>query len=107
VPRLLAPDVTDRLDCPDCNGTGEYRIGPLVLLCQFCRGAGYVGDDNEPAEEHPPGPPPPIWKQVGAVSPGCPVCFGAGEVVNLGDQEPALQVIRSPCPACSGQRAGP
>lgn len=96
--------MTDRLTCPECGGSGEHRIGRLVLQCEFCLGAGYVGEDNEPAEEHPAGPAPPVWEQPGAISPGCPVCFGAGQVVNLGHNNPPTRVIQVACPACSPTR---
>lgn len=95
--------MTDRLDCPDCDGSGERRIGPLTLQCEFCLGAGYVGDDNEPAEEHPPqGPPSPVWEQVGAEAiPGCPRCLGRGTIVHLGQERPARVLVEVPCPVCS------
>lgn len=94
--------MTDRLDCPDCAGTGEHRIGSLVLQCEFCLGAGYVGDDNEPAEEHPPGgDAPPVWEQPGVDTRGCPTCLGSGVVVHLGADEPASKMVEAPCPVCS------
>ncbi|GAA4064063.1 hypothetical protein GCM10022214_17250 [Actinomadura miaoliensis] len=96
--------MTDRLECPDCGGTGEARIGALVMQCEFCCGAGYVGDDNEPAEEHPPGPPSPVWGQVGADAlPGCPFCLGRGVVISLGSERPAKVMVEVPCAACSGK----
>jgi len=92
--------VSDRLDCPDCSGTGQQSIGRLVLVCRFCGGAGYVGDDNEPAEEptEPPAPPPPVWADPGAEEfPGCRTCLGAGSIVTIG----TAGVLENPCPACS------
>jgi len=86
--------VSDRLDCPDCGGSGEQRMGPLVLACNFCGGRGYVGDDSGPPPE-----PPPVWADVGTANfPGCRVCLGAGHVVTS-----TLQQL--PCPACSGDSA--
>ena len=95
--------MTDRLVCPDCGGTGEHRIGRLDLQCEFCLGAGYVGDDNEPAEERPHLDAPfPVWEQMGADDlPGCPVCLGKGVVIHLGQDRPARSLVQAPCPACS------
>lgn len=94
--------MTDRLGCPECGGTGEHRIGRLVMQCEFCRGAGYVGDDNEPAEERPAPPDVPVWEEPGADLRGCPRCLGTGEVVHLGGiGEPTGQLVVAPCPACS------
>lgn len=102
--------MTDRLDCPDCDGSGEERIGPLRLVCRFCRGAGYVGDDNEPGEERPcecDGEPLPVWDQVGVEAlPGCRMCLGTGRVINLGGGVGggvATSMVESPCPACAAE----
>jgi hypothetical protein len=105
--------MTDRLDCPNCAGTGEQRLGPLRLLCTFCRGLGYVGDDNEPAErnddadeEAHPMTEPPVWQHPATEGlPGCRVCFGSGRVVNLGGDVRGgtpSRMVEAPCPACSG-----
>ena len=48
--------MTDRIECPDCEGTGEQTISSLRLSCRFCQGTGYVGGDNEPADELSPPP---------------------------------------------------
>jgi DnaJ-class molecular chaperone len=102
--------VSDRLDCPDCGGTGEQRYGPINVRCLFCRGQGYVGDDNEPAEDRAgtrSDERVPLWQQTGAADraaelPGCAVCLGAGVVVNLGDIERPSTLIEAPCPRCRG-----
>jgi RecJ-like exonuclease len=102
--------VTDRLQCPDCKGTGRQVIGPLVLVCVFCQGTGYVGDDNEPAEDSPA----PelgdsrgwIWNSPAVRGlPVCPMCLGAGKVVNLSDAngENRGMLIELPCPACTAE----
>jgi RecJ-like exonuclease len=97
--------MTDRLECPECEGTGKQVIGPLRMVCPFCHGLGYVGDDNEPAEERdsPPPRPRPVWDEPAARTlTVCPVCFGARKVVNLGGTgEPTGKLIELPCPACS------
>ncbi|SEG88189.1 hypothetical protein SAMN04489712_12194 [Thermomonospora echinospora] len=96
--------MTDRLDCPDCGGSGEHRLGSLTLQCEFCLGAGYVGDDNEPAEERPLGDTSPVWEQLGAnAMPGCPRCLGTGVVIHLGTERPARRMVKTACPACSGR----
>jgi hypothetical protein len=77
----------------------------LRLACRFCRGHGYVGDDNEPAEE--PDTPPahrPVWEEpaVRTLTTLCRYCLGTGKVVNLGGTgEPTGKLIELPCPACS------
>lgn len=97
--------MTDRIDCPECQGSGEQAIGPLRLSCRFCHGNGYVGGDNEPAAVSDASPTHrPVWEEpaVRALA-FCHVCFGAGKVVNLGGTgEPTGVVIELPCPACSG-----
>lgn len=100
--------MTDRLECPQCGGTGEQAIGALRLSCQFCGGVGYVGDDNEPAEEKPAPPVVrPVWQEPAVRGlTVCPVCFGARKVVNLGGTgEPHGKIIEMPCPACSADSA--
>jgi hypothetical protein len=98
--------MSDRLQCPDCYGTGQQAIGPLRLSCRFCLGRGYVGDDNEPAEEHeapPMAATRPVWEEPPVrVLTVCRVCFGARKVVNLGGTgEPTGYLVEMPCPACS------
>lgn len=97
--------LTDRLQCPECEGTGQQAIGPLRMVCMFCRGLGYVGDDNEPAEDNrePSGPMRPIWEEPAVRTIAvCHMCLGAGKVVNLGGTgEPTGKMIEMPCPACS------
>jgi RecJ-like exonuclease len=96
--------LTDRLECPECDGVGKQEMGPLTFSCPFCRGLGYVGDDNEPAEEGPAPPVMrPVWEEpVVRNSAMCPVCFGARKVVNLGGTgEPTGKLVEMPCPACS------
>jgi hypothetical protein len=102
--------LTDRLQCPDCDGTGRQVIGPLRMACRFCRGLGYVGGDNEPAEErdelHPARP---VWEEPATRTlTVCRVCFGARKVVNLGGTgEPTGKIVGMPCPACSKENEQP
>ena len=99
--------LTDRLKCPDCSGTGRQVIGPLELACRFCHGSGYVGDDNEPAEDQGDElrQMRPVWQEPAAQTlTMCRVCFGAKKVVNLGGtNEPTGYLIELPCPECSKQ----
>jgi RecJ-like exonuclease len=104
--------MTDRLPCPDCSGSGEKAFGPMTVLCPFCRGRGYVGDDNEPAERNQepadnidPRAATPIWDDPGARGlSGCKVCLGTGRVINLGGDvrggTPST-MVEAPCPACT------
>ncbi|MDL4772885.1 MULTISPECIES: hypothetical protein [Thermomonosporaceae] len=106
--------MTDRLECPDCSGTGEQKFGPLTVSCLFCRGLGYVGDDNEPAtrdevesEDVHPMTATPAWDQPGGdrVS-GCPQCLGTGRVISLGGDVRGgvpTQMIQTACPSCGGE----
>ena len=85
-------------------GRAKRVIGKLRIACLFCRGLGYVGDDNEPAEDHNEPPVPrPIWDYPAVRnSTLCPVCLGARKVVNLGGTgEPTGKLVEMPCPACS------
>jgi hypothetical protein len=96
--------MTDRLQCPQCDGTGRQAIGPLRLACPFCHGLGYVGSGNEPAEERSlPQPMRPVWEEPAArVLTVCRMCFGARKVVNLGGTgEPTGYLVEMPCPACT------
>jgi DnaJ-class molecular chaperone len=99
--------LTDRLQCPDCSGTGRQVIGPLEMACRFCRGSGYVGGDNEPAEDQGDEvrQAQPVWREPATRTlTVCRVCFGAGKVVNLGGTgEPTGYLIELPCPQCSGK----
>jgi RecJ-like exonuclease len=99
--------LTDRLQCPDCGGTGRQVIGPLQMACRFCSGQGYVGGDNEPAKDHNGDSHPirPVWQEPAARTlTVCRVCFGAKKVVNLGGTgEPTGYLIEMPCPECSRQ----
>lgn len=102
--------MTDRLDCPDCDGRGYQQLGPLRLWCRFCRGEGYVGDDNEPAhrdtEPSDELSTTPAWEQLGSDQmPGCRTCLGTGQVISLGGQVlggTATQGVKVPCPNCAG-----
>jgi hypothetical protein len=75
----------------------------------FCRGRGYVGDDNEPADrndEHEYDPyaatSTPVWDEPAvAAIPGCPQCFGTGKVVTVGNIRRPTKVVESLCLACS------
>lgn len=98
--------MSDRLQCPDCDGTGRQVIGSLQLACRFCLGRGYVGGDNEPAEEREAPPMEsvrPVWEEPAVrILTVCRVCFGARKVVNLGGTgEPTGYMIEMPCPACA------
>lgn len=104
--------MTDRLECPDCGGNGTQRFGPLTVMCQFCRGFGYVGDDNEPAtrnadesERVHPMSATPAWDQPGAEHlPGCSRCLGTGQVISLGGDVRGgvpTKLTRIACPECS------
>jgi|SRR5579875_2314159 RecJ-like exonuclease len=97
--------LTDRLQCPECHGAGRQVIGPLRMACPFCHGLGYVGGDNEPAEERDEPRPAvrPVWEEPATRTlTVCHVCFGARKVVHLGGTgEPTGYVIEMPCPACS------
>lgn len=99
--------MSDRLECPDCSGSGEQPFGPLTVLCMFCRGQGYVGGDNEPAEDNEPADFNPYGRaprlagdEPGAGIPGCPACFGTGKVVNVGDIRRPTTLTESACPVC-------
>ncbi|MDL4774984.1 MULTISPECIES: hypothetical protein [Thermomonosporaceae] len=100
--------MTDKLECPDCGGEGEQRIGPLRFACRFCMGRGYVGGDYEPAEDPAPGDlsrpeDTPVWDEpVMAGFPGCVTCLGAGMVVHVGDINRPTKMVESRCPACHG-----
>lgn len=111
VQRNRCRKLTDRLECPECNGTGEHTIGPLRMVCTFCQGAGYVGGDNEPAEEReaPPGPVRPVWEHPAVRTLSvCKMCLGTRKVVNLGGTgEPTGRLIEMPCPACSTEDEEP
>lgn len=124
---MLASLMSDEITCPECGGDGEKAIGPLRLRCQFCHGHGLVGGDHEPAEDAPPradgfraprdgeeydpdvhGPLPAIWEHPAARQvDGCPVCFGAGTVIGLGDiyGNTTGKLVELPCPSCSGRAA--
>jgi RecJ-like exonuclease len=103
--------LTDRLDCPECHGSGRQIIGPLQMTCAFCHGLGYVGGGNEPAEDHgePRGPMRPVWEEPTVRTLAvCHVCLGARRVVNLGGTgEPTGKLIEMPCPVCSEQNDEP
>ena len=105
--------------CPVCEGSGRETIGPLTMVCHECGGDGQVGGDLEDApqrkdgyrqpidgEEYEPdvhGPLPAVWDQpVARGVPGCPMCLGAGVVINLGDiyRETTNTMVQLPCPRC-------
>lgn len=103
--------MSDRLQCPSCDGTGQQVIGTLHMACTFCQGLGYVGDDNEPAEEReaPPGPVQPVWEHPAVRTLAvCKVCLGTRKVMNLSDTDGELtgKIIEVPCPACSAEDEG-
>ncbi|TMQ90895.1 hypothetical protein ETD83_33380 [Actinomadura soli] len=105
--------MSDEIECPECGGTGEERLGPLQLMCMFCHGRKVVSGEHEPAddgsrgpgwpgeaEEHDArvhGPLPPVWEHPAVRGSGlCTHCLGAGVVVSEGSYAEA------PCPVCSG-----
>lgn len=99
--------MTDRLTCPDCGGDGQQRIGWLTLQCRFCLGAGYVGDDNEPAEDSTLRAPQdiPVWQEPAMREfAGCTRCLGTGRIVGLGGDVTGgvpSSMVEAPCPVCS------
>ncbi|MFI0373101.1 hypothetical protein ACH35V_35015 [Actinomadura sp. 1N219] len=105
--------MSDEIECPECGGTGEQRLGPLQLMCMFCHGRKVVGGEREPADDGPRhrlfpgeggeydaqahGPLPPVWDHPAVRGSGlCTHCLGAGVVVAEGSYAEA------PCPVCSG-----
>lgn len=106
----MAVRVNDEIECPECGGTGEQRLGPLRLMCVFCDGRKVVGGAPEQAEDGPRhrrgeasgterrGRPPAVWEHPAVRGSGlCPHCLGAGVVVAGGSYAEA------PCPVCSGR----
>jgi hypothetical protein len=94
--------MTDRITCPECDGTKGEQLGHLFLACQFCGGLGWVGGPNEPAQrgEAPPPEPSPVWAHPAMAGTGlCLYCMGAREVIHVagGVGDP---VRRGPCPVC-------
>lgn len=103
--------MSDPITCPECEGRGEQRIGPLRLQCPLCSGAGQVGGDDGPrynaqgwkipeeGEEYDPevhGPLPGTADSPAVRDSGlCPVCLGAKVVVAPGTY------VEAPCPRCS------
>lgn len=94
--------MTDRISCPECGGAGHQLLGRLRLVCRFCGGLGYVGDDNEPAADRPLVRVP-FWDRPAMAGfPGCRFCLGRGIVVHAEDPErPGGTWHEGPCPACS------
>lgn len=106
--------MTDPINCPECDGSGQERIGTLTLQCRFCHGRGTVGGDFEPAEgghqrtdgyrtpregeEYDPdvhGPLPAVGTHPAVQGSSlCPTCLGAGVVLSSTYAE-------VPCPACT------
>ncbi|MFC5180804.1 hypothetical protein [Actinomadura harenae] len=100
--------MSDRKDCPACDGGGEQRLGQLRLACFICRGMGRImenggrGGGREPAPRRAYTP---VWDQLGAeILPGCRACLGVGRVISLGGDvrggRPAT-MTEAPCPACA------
>ncbi|WUH97138.1 hypothetical protein OHR68_26825 [Spirillospora sp. NBC_00431] len=108
--------MSDEIECPECGGTGEQRLGPLQLMCMFCHGRKVVGggrgprdggtrynaqgwkvpEDGETYDAQVHGPLPPVWEHPAVRSSGlCTRCLGAGVVVAEGTYAEA------PCPVCS------
>lgn len=102
--------MSDPLTCPECEGSGEEHLGPLVLACRFCCGRGEVGGDHEPAEDppEPEGFGPPVGRSVPVRESGlCATCLGAGVVASLGCDEQGCHpgtVIEVPCPSCVSRK---
>ncbi|MFI0483162.1 hypothetical protein [Actinomadura sp. 9N215] len=95
--------MSDEIECPECGGTGEQRLGPLQLMCMYCHGRKVVGGEHEPADDgrrfdvRGNGPLPPVWEHPAVRASGlCTHCLGAGVVVAEGSYAEA------PCPVCSG-----
>ncbi len=104
--------------CPGCDGNG---VGGKLETARSSRtGAGsrarhareqallgYVGGDNERAEDHdePHRSTRPVWEEPAVRTlTVCHVCFGTRKVVNLGGTgEPTGKLVEMPCPACSEQ----
>lgn len=97
--------------CPVCGGEGRQVLGPLSFRCDECGGTGMVGgeehDGRKTGQEYDPattdGPASPVGRHPAVKALGvCPVCLGAGTVVNLGGiGEPTRRLIEAPCPACA------
>ncbi|WP_147339525.1 hypothetical protein [Actinomadura spongiicola] len=88
----MAVRVSDEIECPECGGTGEERLGSLRLLCALCQGRKQVGGNTEPPDDEPRA----VWEHPAVRSSGlCPHCLGAGVVVAGGNYAEA------PCPVCS------
>ena len=122
---MTTPSPTDPIGCPECDGSGEQRIGTLRLMCRFCQGRGEVGGDYEPAEgghrrtdgyrtpeegeAYDPdvhGPLPAVWDSPAADETSCAYCLGQGTVINLGGDlrtaSPPTHLLAAPCPVCGG-----
>ncbi|GAA4240514.1 hypothetical protein GCM10022254_65450 [Actinomadura meridiana] len=94
----MAVRVSNEIECPECGGTGEQRLGPLQLLCQYCHGRRVVGGTprNAPQGDEDHDPLPPVWEHPAVRSSGlCTHCLGAGVVVAEGTYAEA------PCPVCA------
>jgi RecJ-like exonuclease len=111
--------MTDPIRCPECGGSGEEKLGALTLQCQFCRGAGGVGGENERAkdefrtpqagERYDPevhGPLPPVGEHPAVRESGlCRQCLGSRKVANLkgfATGKATGGLLELPCPACQG-----
>ncbi|MFC4906703.1 hypothetical protein [Actinomadura gamaensis] len=100
--------MSDRKDCPGCDGVGEQRLGPFRFACFFCRGAGCVGEDGGTTSGIDPAPArayTPVWEQPGSeIMPGCQACLGVGRVISLGGDvrggRPS-KLTEAPCPVCA------
>lgn len=107
--------MSDPITCPDCDGRGVEKIGPLTLACRFCLGRGQVGGDYEPAEDgstrsdgfreprdgetYDPavhGPLPAVGAHVAVAGSGlCAQCLGAQTIM----RGPLWR--SEPCPSCT------
>lgn len=94
--------VTDPLACPECDGSGGDRVGPMFLACRFCAGRGWVGGAYEPAEggavpaERPPAWEDKIWNDPDiAAAFKCRLCLDSKQVSHVDDV--ARTLVTLPC----------
>ncbi|MFB9968478.1 hypothetical protein [Sinosporangium siamense] len=103
--------MTDPITCPECGGRKQQRLGTFYFRCRFCKGLGWVGGPNEPAETNhtPPKQAPPVWERsqwrdpmVASTFP-CRYCLGAQVVTSV--DEAARTMLTVPC-QCAAKAGG-